>query len=126
MNTPTTHQTARLFAALSDPTRLRLLLALRDGELCACQLIALVGLAPSTVSKHLTLLRDAGLVAARKDGRWVHYRLEEHPGFPIVENRAPALFQALEKSPERRADRRRLKELRTANLDQLCKTQRKN
>lgn len=117
---------ARLFAALSDPTRLRLLLALRDGELCACQLIALVGLAPSTVSKHLALLREAGLVAARKEGRWVHYRLEEHPGFPIVGNRAPALFQSLEKSPERRADVRRLKELRTANLDQLCRTQRKS
>lgn len=126
MNNATSTTAARLFAALSDPTRLRLLLALRGGELCACQLIALVGLAPSTVSKHLTLLREAGLVATRKDGRWVHYRLDEHPGFPIVGNRAPALFQSLEKSPERRADIRRLKKLRTANLDQLCKTQRKS
>ena len=126
MNTPTTRQASRLFSALSDPTRLRLLLALRDGELCACQLIGLVGLAPSTVSKHLALLREAGLVAARKDGRWVHYRLEEHPAFPVVGSRAPALFQALDKSPELRADARHLKQLRKTDLDQLCKTQRKN
>ena len=126
MNTPTTQQASRLFSALSDPTRLRLLLALRDGELCACQLIGLVGLAPSTVSKHLALLREAGLVAARKDGRWVHYRLAEHPEFPVVGKRAPALFQALDKSPERRADARHLKQLRKSDLDQLCKTQRKS
>ena len=93
MNKPTPSEAARLFGALSDPTRLRLLLALRGGELCACQLIGLVGLAPSTVSKHLALLRAAGLVAARKDGRWVHYRLAGRPDFPMVGSRAPALFQ---------------------------------
>ncbi len=126
MSIDTLQSSARLFAALSDPTRLRLLLALRGGELCACQLIGLVGLAPSTVSKHLALLREAGLVAARKDGRWVHYRLDDHPDFPIVGTRAAPLFQTLEISPELRADARRLKELRKADLDQLCKTQRKN
>jgi|APTNR8051073442_1049403.scaffolds.fasta_scaffold00006_351 ArsR family transcriptional regulator len=126
MNGTTPTEAARLFAALSDPTRLRLLLALRGGELCACQLIELVGLAPSTVSKHLALLRAAGLVAARKDGRWVHYRLAVRPDFPMVGSRAPALFQGLEKSPDLRADERRLKALRKADLDYLCKTQRKN
>ncbi len=117
---------ARLFGALSDTTRLRLLMALRDGELCACQLIALAGLAPSTVSKHLALLREAGLVASRKEGRWVHYRLAGSPDLPTVGKRAPALFQALEKSPALRADARRLRKLRATNLDQLCKTQRRN
>ena len=126
MNKPSPSEAARLFGALSDPTRLRLLLALRGGELCACQLIGLVGLAPSTVSKHLALLRAAGLVAARKDGRWVHYRLAGRPDFPMVGSRAPALFQGLEKSPALRADARRLKQLRKADLDHLCKTQRKN
>ena len=126
MNKPTPSEAARLFAALSDPTRLRLLLALRGGELCACQLIGLVGLAPSTVSKHLALLRGAGLVAARKDGRWVHYRLADRPDFPVVGTRAAALFQGLEKSPALRDDARRLKLLRKADLDHLCKTQRKN
>ena len=67
--------------ALADPARVRALLALRGGELCACQVIELLGLAPSTVSKHMSILRQAGLVEARKEGRWMYYRLpaEEAP-----------------------------------------------
>ena len=61
--------------ALSDRQRIRLLLALRQGELCACQLVELAGLAGSTVSKHLSLLQQAGLITSRKSERWVHYRL---------------------------------------------------
>lgn len=61
--------------ALGDEARVRALLALREGELCLCQVIDLLGLAPSTVSKHMSLLYDAGLVERRKDGRWHYYRL---------------------------------------------------
>ncbi len=61
--------------ALADRNRLRILMALRDGELCVCQIVAMLALAPSTVSKHVYLLRQAGLVEARKEGRWVYYRL---------------------------------------------------
>src|ERR1035437_4814751 len=61
--------------ALSDENRLRMLMALRDGELCVCQLTELMGLAMSTVSKHLSILYQAGLVAARKDARWMYYSL---------------------------------------------------
>ena len=82
----------RIGLALSDSTRVRLLHALRGGELCVCQLIELVGLSPSTVSKHLSILRDAGLVDSRKDGRWVHYRLAAHPRFPVVGRGAPSIF----------------------------------
>ena len=63
--------------ALSDESRVRALLALRDQELCVCQLIELLGLAPSTVSKHMTILKQAGLVEGRKDGRWIYYRLAD-------------------------------------------------
>ncbi len=63
--------------ALSDPHRVRALLALRKGELCVCQIIDLFGLAPSTVSKHMSILKQAGLVNSRKDSRWVYYRLVE-------------------------------------------------
>ena len=62
-----------LTKALADPNRVRLLLALRGGELCACQITELFGLAPSTMSKHLSILYQAGLVDSRKNGRWVHY-----------------------------------------------------
>jgi len=65
--------------ALSDEPRVRALLALRDGELCLCQVIELLDLAPSTVSKHMSLLKQAGLVEQRKEGRWHYYRLPDEP-----------------------------------------------
>lgn len=61
--------------ALADESRVRILLTLRDGELCLCQIVEVLGLAPSTVSKHVELLRHAALVERRKDGRWHYYRL---------------------------------------------------
>jgi len=60
-------------AALSDPARVRLLVACRDGERCVCELTALVDLSASTVSKHLAILKRAGLLQSRKEGRWMHY-----------------------------------------------------
>ena len=79
----------RVFGALSDENRLRMLLALRHGELCVCQLIELMGLSPSTVSKHLSILRDAGLLDSRKEGRWVYYRMADKPFFPIIGKNRP-------------------------------------
>lgn len=70
--------------ALSDETRVRALMALRDRELCLCQLIDLLGLAPSTVSKHMTLLQQAGLVRRRKEGRWHFYRLAHQDNEPEI------------------------------------------
>jgi len=66
----------RLFKALGDPVRLRLfrLLSLHD-ELCVCHLTGALKLPQSTVSRHLAVLRHAGLVSARREGKWMHYRL---------------------------------------------------
>jgi ArsR family transcriptional regulator, arsenate/arsenite/antimonite-responsive transcriptional repressor len=66
---------AGLFRALSDPRRLRILDLLRAGEQCVCDLQAALDCGQSLLSFHLKTLRDAGLVAMRKDGRWSHYRL---------------------------------------------------
>ena len=66
---------ARLFHALADPTRLQLVNLLRDGERCVCELTGELGAAQSRLSFHLRTLKDAGVVADRRDGRWVHYRL---------------------------------------------------
>jgi len=63
--------------ALGDENRVRILMFLRGGELCVCQIIEMLQLAPSTVSKHLAILRQAGLIDCRKNGRWIHYRLAE-------------------------------------------------
>ena len=69
-------------SALSDPGRVRALAALKHGELCLCQLVELLGLAPSTVSRHLSILNRAGLVERRKEGRWHYYRISENTGGP--------------------------------------------
>ena len=63
--------------ALADETRVRVLMALRGGELCVCQITELFGLAPSTISKHLSILYQAGLLESRKAERWVYYRLPD-------------------------------------------------
>jgi DNA-binding transcriptional ArsR family regulator len=68
---------ARLAYALSDESRLRALLALRGGEQCVCIITAILKLAPSTVSRHMSILREAGLVTARKQGKWIYFRLPD-------------------------------------------------
>lgn len=116
----TLHHITRRGLALSDATRLRLLHALAGGELCACQLVALVGLANSTVSKHLSVLDQAGLVEHRKVGRWVHYRLAR----PSPASRM--LLRELAALSELSDDIRRLRALRAADLEILCRKQRKS
>ena len=72
--------------ALSDESRVRALMMLGNGELCVCQLIEMLALAPSTVSKHMSILYQAGLVDARKQGRWNYYRLaDENPAECVLE-----------------------------------------
>ncbi len=70
--------------ALSDGNRIKALKLLEDRELCVCELTAALGLAQSTVSKHLSLLEDAGLVERVKDGLYVNYRLARGEGSPYA------------------------------------------
>ena len=77
VRTSSTPAADRVFAAFADRTRLRLLNLLRGGERCVCILVDVLRLPQPTVSRHLAYLRRAGLVLARKDGMWVHYRLAE-------------------------------------------------
>jgi ArsR family transcriptional regulator len=65
----------RLFRALADPTRLRLLNLMADQEVCVCYLVEILGLPQPKISRHLAYLRAAGLVDARRDGKWMHYKL---------------------------------------------------
>jgi ArsR family transcriptional regulator len=64
-----------LFRALADPTRLRLLNLIGDQEICVCYFVEILGISQPKVSRHLAYLRRAGVVAARRDGKWMHYRL---------------------------------------------------
>jgi ArsR family transcriptional regulator len=114
-------EACRVFGALADETRLRLVYALRQGELCVCQLIALTGLSPSTVSKHLSILRDAGWLDSRKEGRWVHYRLADPPVFPMFGKEVAPFFQGLEKTKAVREDDRRLRSIRRTDAGGVCR-----
>lgn len=77
---------------MAHPVRLRMLAMLTTGELCVCQMTAVLDLAASTVSGHLSDLRAAGLVIERKEGKWVHYRLVEDPDISTVIRSALALL----------------------------------
>jgi ArsR family transcriptional regulator len=65
----------RFLESMTDPTRIRLLRLLRRQELCVCELVDTLGMPQYKISRHLRNLRAAGLVEARRDGRWMHYRL---------------------------------------------------
>lgn len=64
-----------LFRALADPTRLRLLNLIADREICVCYFVEILRTSQPKISRHLAYLRKAGIVAARRDGKWMHYRL---------------------------------------------------
>ncbi len=106
--------------ALSDESRLRSLVALQEGELCLCQLIELLALAPSTVSKHLTILQDAGLVARRKQGRWAYYRLPDESASPEARRAIEWALASLRDSPVARADAAALERVRETDLEELA------
>ncbi|MDB6066191.1 MAG: Arsenical resistance operon repressor [Pedosphaera sp.] len=105
------------FAALADPTRLRLLHLMRDGEICVCFLQEILQTNQPKISRHLAYLKRAGLVEARRDGKWMHYRLK-----PVEKECKPILDQTLKwlrKQPSVQRDLSRL-----AGLDCSPKTQR--
>ena len=71
----------RIFKALSEETRLRILKLLEQGELCVCDLVAALDMVQPKVSFHLNVLKGAGFIRDRKEGRWSHYRLDESDFF---------------------------------------------
>jgi ArsR family transcriptional regulator len=90
--------TAQLFKALSDETRLRILALLSAGELCVCDLMAVLDLPQSTVSRHLAYLRHAGLVEDRRRGVWMYYRLSTPAaGLPDLAQQLPVWLTELER-----------------------------
>jgi DNA-binding transcriptional ArsR family regulator len=102
--------------ALGHPARLRIAAMLRNGELCVCQVTAVLDLAPSTVSAHLAKLRRAGCVTERKEGRWVFYSLSD-------EGRATLAFLAsdLEGDAKLAADAVVVGKLRAIGPEELCR-----
>ena len=108
-----------MIKALADENRTRIVMFLRGGEMCVCQIVEMLGLAPSTVSKHLDILYQAGLIESRKEGRWVYYRLSDKPSCCAKEAIA-WLSSALGKEPQIVADGRQQKAVVKMDKEQLC------
>jgi ArsR family transcriptional regulator len=106
--------------ALSDGTRVRALLALREGELCLCHLVGLLELAPSTVSKHLDVLTQAGLVQRRKEGRWAYFRLAGREAPPTVRHALRWVLDALADDAALARDAKRVTHLRCCDPKELA------
>jgi arsenate reductase/ArsR family transcriptional regulator len=106
--------------AIGDPTRTRILKLLEGGGLCVCQVQMVLGLAPSTVSKHLTILKLAGLVQDLRDGKWIEYRLARDSHNPHARRVLALLPGDLDRDPAVLADRKRLREIKAIPLAELC------
>jgi len=109
--------------ALADENRVRILMALGPKELCVCQVVELLGLAPSTVSKHIAILKNAGLVDSRKDGRWMFYRLAEDDAPAEAKEMTELVSRLLVDDPQEREDTKRLKQIIKMDRDELCRRQ---
>jgi ArsR family transcriptional regulator len=109
--------------ALADSTRVRVLLVLRRQELCACQITELFGLAQSTMSKHFYLLKQAGLVDCRKNGRWVYYALPGKGAPPAVREALDWVQRSLAEDPRIAEDQKKLKKVLKCDPADLCRKQ---
>jgi ArsR family transcriptional regulator len=110
-----TYDIESLFKALADRTRLRLISLIGDSEVCVCFFVAILKTSQPKISRHLAYLRRVGIVAARREGKWMHYRLAEPP-----DQHAARIFRevraALTEHPELQRDREKL-------LQVCCATQ---
>jgi ArsR family transcriptional regulator len=106
-----------IFKALSDPNRLRILKMLQKKSLCVCEITEILQLATSTVSKHLSILRDAGLIIDEKDKKWINYRINPNPEDPAVVSALLSLHLLLEGDNLVARDRERMKKV---NREELC------
>lgn len=116
-------QVMNITKALADENRVRTLLALRKGELCVCQITELFGLAPSTISKHLSILHQAGLVESRKDGRWIYYKLAQNVAAPAVRGAIQWLARTLAGDTRILEDGQKLKRILRMDPVRLCRRQ---
>ncbi len=110
---------AKIFKALADETRLRILTLLLDGELCVCEIIAALELPQSTISRHLAYLRNSGWVQDRRQGVWMYYRLNEGE-HALVNAMKPLLARHLGGSAEQAAALEKLRRFQSEQDQGTC------
>jgi ArsR family transcriptional regulator, arsenate/arsenite/antimonite-responsive transcriptional repressor len=105
--------------ALSDESRLRALIAVKDGELCVCQIIEVLGLSPATVSKPMSILEQAGLVLRRRRGKWRYYRLADGTASRAARSALAWVIEDLRDDPRLGEDARKIRKVRRQDLEVL-------
>lgn len=110
----------RVMKSVADPTRVRILKILEGGEICVCQVIAILEFNQSTISKHLFLLKMAQLVKERKEGKWVYYSLDGTGGSPYARKMLRALKGWLNEDPVIGKDRNREATARRMGPVEVC------
>jgi len=106
----------KTFKALADPTRLRVVLLLRQRDLCVCELMYILGMEQSRVSHHMRVLRDAGLAEDVREGRWIIYRVPDEARALLEGLFAGPLRDRIEQSREATADLRKLESCILENI----------
>ena len=124
MNGETMRATLRITKALADLQRVRILMMLQPGELCVCQIVEVLALAPSTISKHLSILSAAGLVDFRKEGRWAYYRLPEGSARAYARPVLKWLGDTLKNDQTIEQDAKKLRTVVSCDPGSLCRRQR--
>ncbi len=107
----------KLFKALSDPNRIRIIKMLQLRDLCVCEVREILNLANSTVSKHLSILRDAELILDDKDGKWVNFSLNPSTSEKYVSRLLPLLKEWL---PDDRIIQKDAEEVMAVDRDKIC------
>lgn len=106
--------------AVADPTRVRILKLLEGGEMCVCQIVAILELSQSTISKHLFLLKMAGLVRERQEKKWVHYAIDRSNAAPYPRKMLATVSGWLNDDPVVARDRRRETIAREIGPVEIC------
>jgi DNA-binding transcriptional ArsR family regulator len=114
------HDYEAALKAAADPNRARILKMLEGGEMCLCQIVAALGLSQSTVSKHIALLRAARLVEERKEGRWVHFRLQKEAANDYAGPLLSLIRGWLNRDATVRGDAVRVRRIRQIPRQELC------
>ena len=107
----------RILKALADPNRIRIVKMLGERELCLCEVREILGLSNSTVSKHLTILRDAGILLDSKDGKWVNFQLNKKPEHHFTHSIIELLQNSFDDDETIRED---LKLVRKVDRKKIC------
>jgi len=105
------------FKALGDPNRIRIMKMLEERELCVCEVREVLDLSNSTVSKHLSILRDADLIVDSKDGKWVNYRLNDRSDNKFVRSLLASLRDSFEDDEDVQNDR---KKVQRVDRNKIC------